>query len=242
MHPLDYFEQIYVINLPQRHDRRSEMAEQLRMIGLTWNSPGIRLFSAVRPDDPGGFPSIGTKGCFLSHLGVLRDAAKHGFERILLFEDDLNFVSDFPQRMNKTSARLAQEDWSFFYGGYAIEPMPAASADTTIIPVNASETITTAHFVGFRGDVIEETIGFLEQVLSRPPGHPDGGPMHVDGAYAWYRHLHPEKLTLLATPQLGYQRSSRTDIHALRWYDRTPLVRSAVNYLRKRKNSGRSAV
>ena len=60
--------------------------------------------------------------------------------------------------------------------------------------------------------------------------------MHVDGAYCWFRHAHPHFRTLLAVPELGYQRSSRTDIHDLRWFDRVPVAREAVAWLRQWRN------
>ena len=60
--------------------------------------------------------------------------------------------------------------------------------------------------------------------------------MHVDGAYNGLRRANPDFDTLLATPELGFQRASRTDIHALRWYDATPLVRNGVACMRWVKN------
>ena len=101
MHVLEYFQQIYVINLPHRRDRRLEMAEQLEKIGLSFDNPAVRLFAAFRPEDPGGFPNIGARGCFMSHLGVLQDARERKFERILIFEDDLNFYPDFTTRIDQ---------------------------------------------------------------------------------------------------------------------------------------------
>jgi len=60
--------------------------------------------------------------------------------------------------------------------------------------------------------------------------------MHVDGAYGWFRYEFPSKATWLAVPQLGYQRSSRTDIHPLQWFDRIPGIRWAIEWLRQMKN------
>ena len=34
---------------------------------------------------------LGAKGCFLSHLGVLKDAQLKQFKQILIFEDELRF-------------------------------------------------------------------------------------------------------------------------------------------------------
>jgi glycosyl transferase, family 25 len=239
MHALDYFEQIYVINLPHRHDRRKEMAEQLEKIGLSFDSPGMRLFEAIRPDSPDGFPSIGTRGCFLSHLGVLQDARKHNYSRILIFEDDLNFAPDFNERAGAVMAALQREDWSLFYGGFALKSSPVIQEGEVLLQATPGEFIQTAHFLAFRGSAIAEITNFLETVLSRSPGDPRGGPMHVDGAYCWFRFEHPSAITLMAVPELGYQRSSRTDIHSLRWFDQIPGIREAIGWLRRRKNKAK---
>jgi glycosyl transferase, family 25 len=70
--------------------------------------------------------------------------------------------------------------------------------------------------IGLQGTCIPMFAGFLRQVLDRPPGHPEGGPMHVDGAYTTFRRNHPEFMTLAAIPSLGHQRASRSDIYPLR--------------------------
>lgn len=239
MHALEYFQQIYIINLPQRHDRRREMAEQLKAIGLGFNSPFVRLFEAFRPDDAGGFPTIGARGCFLSHLGVFRDASARGFERILIFEDDLNFVSDFSTRAEEVVAALKREDWSVFYGSYSLKNAPPPEAGKSVVRAQPGDSIQTAHFIGFCGSTIREMKNYLEAVLQREPGDPRGGPMHVDGAYGWFRFEHPERITLIASEQLGYQRSSRTDIHSLRWFDRGPGIRQVMGWLRSQRNKSK---
>ncbi len=55
-------------------------------------------------------------------------------------------------------------------------------------------------------------VDYLEAMLQRPKGSPDGGPMHVDGAYSWFRRAHPEVAAYVCTPSVAQQRSSRSDI------------------------------
>ena len=81
---LDAFGSLYVINLPARTDRRRQFGQQLRRLGLSYASSAVNLFPAVRPDDPGGFPTLGTRGCFLSHLGVLATAAAANVDSIIV--------------------------------------------------------------------------------------------------------------------------------------------------------------
>jgi GR25 family glycosyltransferase involved in LPS biosynthesis len=214
------------------------MAEQLNMIGLSFKSTGVHLFEAVRPETPDEFPSIGARGCFLSHLGVLRDASNRRLDRILILEDDLNFVPEFSVRIGAVVAALERKDWSVFYGGYTLSTDLERKSTEELIHADPSLGVQTTHFIGLRGQAISEAVSYLERMLTRPSGDPGGGPMHVDGAYSWYRRAFPERLTLLATPQLGYQRSSRSDIYTLRWFDRTPGVLHAVAAIRKLRNLG----
>ena len=236
MHALEYFQQIYVINLPHRHDRRREMIEQLNAIGLSFDMTYVRLFEAVRPEASEGFPSIGARGCFLSHLGILRDACDRRFERILILEDDLNFAPDLNARIGNTVAELEKTDWSLFYGGYVANSLPQPEGTGGVVQLESTDLLSTTHFVGFRGPAVSEVVTYLENILSRPPGDPDGGPMQVDGAYYRFRRQFPAKITLASVPMLGYQRNSRTDIHSLRWFDRVPGIHQGVAWVRKMRN------
>lgn len=235
--PLDYFERIYVINLPARIDRQVEIAAQLKSIGLTLAEGRVELFAAVRPDAPEGFPSIGARGCFMSHLGVLRAAQSLGLQRVAIFEDDLDFAGDFNRRIQPLLEQLAGMDWSIFYGGYHLEQALPGHAHGELKEAQSDQLIGTTHFLVFQGEAIGAAVRYLEQILTRPAGDPAGGPMHVDGAYNWFRRANPQFKTLLAAPELGFQRASRTDIHDLRWYDRAPLVRDGVACLRWVKNA-----
>jgi GR25 family glycosyltransferase involved in LPS biosynthesis len=165
-------------------------------------------------------------------LAVLRDACEQGFERILILEDDVNFAEDFIVRMDEVKSALEHADWSIFYGGYVMKVLLRASGAEAVVSAEPAESIQTAHFIAFRGKAICDAVSFLDTLLTRPAGDPRGGPMHVDGAYNWFRNQFPSRVTLLSVSQLGYQRSSRTDIHVLRWFDRAPGIRSLVSVLR----------
>jgi glycosyl transferase family 25 len=234
-HPLALFRKIYVINLPSRDDRRREMQAQFQRIGLGLAAPLVELFPAIRPGDRGSFPSVGSRGCFLSHLGALQKAVGEDLDRILILEDDLNFSDDFMQRVPLVAERLRGDDWSMFYGGYRLD-RPVAGAQAGCAVLAAEDGVQTSHFVAFRGPVIAGLVAYLEAQLTRPAGDPRGGPMHVDGSYTWFRREHPQHSTLLAVPELGYQRASKTDVHELGLRDTAPVVRTAMAALRKLKN------
>lgn len=236
MNPLlQTFERIQVLNLPTRSDRRREMAEQLASIGLTLDEPGVMLFEAFRPSAPAGFRTIGARGCFLSHLAVLRQASEDGVESVLILEDDLNFAPDLRDTLGDRMRVLAQAPFDIFYGGYQIDrPVPPAVGGLARFAPDMP--VVTAHCIGLRGDAIGAAAAYLAAMLDRPAGSPDGGPMDVDGAYTWFRREHPSVATYAAVPELGYQRSSRTDIHDLGWHDTLPVVRDVMSGLRRARN------
>ena len=235
-HPLSTFDTTCIINLPARRDRRSEMQAQLQRIGVPQDAGDVAFFEAIRPSDAAGFPTVGTRGCFLSHLGVLEQALLHGHETVLILEDDLNFSPDFLQRIGRVSDALARSRWSIFYGGYSIEGPAATAQGGSISLIEAARSVGCTHFVAFRGAALRDLPAYLRAIMGRAPGHPEGGPMHIDGAYSRFRQQHPELQTMVAQPELGYQRASRTDIHSLRWYDDWPLIREGVDWIRKRRN------
>jgi hypothetical protein len=203
------------------------MAEQLARVGLAFTSPNVSLFSAVRPQESAGFESIGARGCFMSHLQILREAV--GLRSVLILEDDLDFVPRVNHLLGPAEAALPP-DWGIFYGGCVVDVQQTSGP---LMEIEPSMKIGTTHFVAFSGDVIGRVVTYLEAILERPQGHIDGGPMHVDGAYSRFRADHPDVRTFVAMPELGYQRPSRTDIHELKWFDRAPLVRSAVESVRR---------
>ena len=221
---IDYFDKVYIINLPHRADRREEIEVQLKKVGLVFNHPKVTLFNAIKPDEAGEFPSIGAKGCFLSHLGVLKDAQLKQFEQILIFEDDLDLSKNFIEYSEKALLSLIKIDWGIFYGDYRLfETMVSDNNPTKSI--GAEFRLDTTNFLGIKNSVISPLVDYFEQMLARPSGHPLGGPMHVDGAYNWFRKDFPAYTTIIATPKLGFQRSSDSDIADISWKNRLPFIK-----------------
>ena len=209
----------FVINLESRLDRRRSMDEQLRRVG--WND--VEFFKAVAPDSPGGFSSIGARGCFLSHLEVLRCA---NGRPLILMEDDLNFVDGFSSKW-RVSLEALPENWSIFYPAHIIE-----GDYRGMVELCATRPVLCTHFIAISAVAVPVVIKCLEAILSRAPGDPVGGPMHVDGAYSVIRRQNPTLRTFAFFPSLGYQRSSRSDITPST-LDSIPVLRSVIALTRK---------
>lgn len=235
---LSMVDRIVVINLAHRADRRREMAGQLARIGLSFDHPAVLRFDACSFDDPAGFPTTGTRGCFHSHLGVWRDAAARGDRSVLLLEDDLDFVPDIDAALPRFTAALERQDWTIAYGG-VLQWQPAATRTPPLTRAEPREPIMGGHCLAVRGPAIAALATYLAAIPGRPPGSPEGGPMHVDGAYGWFRAANPAFETWVATPDIGIQRASRTDIHALRWKDRTPGIRQLTALARRLRRAAR---
>jgi glycosyl transferase, family 25 len=200
------------------------MEAQLRHI--KW---GAQFFLAVRPPDAGDLASIGARGCFVSHLAVLKRAPLQN-DHAVTMEDDLNFSRAFSSVWPATFAALQSSDWSIFYPAHVLPDQPKGLS--LLAP---SQGVLCTHFMVIHKDVIATLIDGLETILSRPGGHPLGGPMHVDGAYSTLRSQNPELHTYVFSPSMGYQRPSRSDIVAPAVFDRILLLRPAVSALRKLK-------
>jgi hypothetical protein len=237
MNLIEHFQRCVIVNLPERDDRRREMNAELRQAGLSADGAHIRYFRAVRPIDAGEFPSLGARGCFMSHLGILKEAIRDDLDNILVMEDDLALdprVCAAPQAMLKA---FQEARWDFAYFGH----VEASDGRENPAWQETRAPLATTHFYALNRRVLRPLHDHLEACLQRPSGHPLGSPMHVDGAYSLFRLQNPDVITLMAAPSLGGQRSSRSDIFPNKWYDRMPLTRQLAGMARAIKNrSGRN--
>jgi glycosyl transferase, family 25 len=220
---------VYVINLERRTDRRREMESELARVG--WDAT---FFPAIEPTSSAGFASVGARGCFLSHLSVLKTARDAAVERLVILEDDVNFVRNFGEKWRWMETELAVVDWSVCYPGHAMGTLPQG-----ISALSPQTSVLCAHFMVINRRAINLIVEGLETILSRSAGHPLGGPMHVDGAYSTIRAQNPALNTYALFPTLGYQRPSRTDIRRGRWFDRLSVLQPAVKVMRRIKGVGR---
>jgi glycosyl transferase family 25 len=229
---LNFFDKSYIINLPERSDRCEQMKQELRMLGLSEPSERVVFFPAIKPTDRGEFPSIGARGCFLSHLDVLKEAKRQNLNHLLIMEDDLSFTGFLMKQQEIVVNELQRLNWDFAYLGHGLS-----------LPFNSkgifqaySEPLRLTHFLAINKKTIAQLVDFLEEILRRPSGHPEGGPMHVDGAYSTFRQRNPQVVTLIANPSLGFQRSSPSNVDGYKWFDKIPVFSHLFGKVRHIKN------
>lgn len=225
------FDRVYVINLPERVDRKREVAEQLGLVGLSFDDPFVELVAAHRPADRGDFESIGARGCFLSHLDVLDRAAKAGLNSILILEDDVNWTALAKSLSDEDIVMLKETGWQFLHGGSGHDGGWGA-ASLRLRPVPGEEGLMLSHFIGLRGPAIRQAADYLHAMLARPAGSPEGGPMHVDGAYCWLRKDHPDMAGYICEPSLARQRASRSNVSEAVGFRAIPVVARVLDVLR----------
>jgi glycosyl transferase family 25 len=235
---IEYFDRAYIINLEDRHDRREEVIQEFRQLGINVPNHSVRFYTAKRLTEKGPFPDIGTRGNFTSHRNVLRLAHQDRLRNVLVFEDDVSF-RDFNASLEaQILTHLARNAWDIVHFGYLLPSDTGLEGPL----VNFPKGVVGAHFYAVNGAFIDPLLQFMDQCEVRPPGHPDGGPMTADGALNHIRLLIPDMRVLLAVPSLAHQRSSRTDIHPTRIFDRIVILRPLIRRARAIKHKLRMTV
>jgi GR25 family glycosyltransferase involved in LPS biosynthesis len=101
----DFFDKVIVINLDRRTDRMEKLTPQLEKLDIQY-----KRFSAVDGKKLDIDPIVAG---LQSHLQVMKLIAG---QRVLILEDDAQFVEDFNEKFEKVMQTLP-EDWDIFYLG-----------------------------------------------------------------------------------------------------------------------------
>ncbi len=163
------FDLIRVINLPDRTDRYNEVTRQLQALGLEWKQGSVEVYAATRPTELAGFPSLGSRGCFMSHLGVLRDALHRGVENVLVLEDDCDVPSRNCAVVGEVALGLKNRDWQFVHLGH-IAPIAPPPAGTPPLLIEFTGHLQNLHMYGVHRSALAPLVEYLEGCLVRPPG------------------------------------------------------------------------
>ncbi|XP_034458439.1 procollagen galactosyltransferase 2 [Hippoglossus hippoglossus] len=129
------FDEIYLINLRRRQDRRDRMLFSLNELeidvkvvdavdGNALNSSDIKILGVdLLPGyyDPfsGRTLTKGEVGCFLSHYFIWKEMVDEQMDKALVLEDDVRFQANFKRRVLRLLEELKQVelDWDIIYFG-----------------------------------------------------------------------------------------------------------------------------
>lgn len=123
MHSINkYFDKVYWINTPRRHDRRTTMLKRLLESGIDAERSvaidGDLLRYMMTPENRENHRFY--VACLLSHLHVLNTAYESGYEHILILEDDVRIHKDSDQMFSTflETPIIKNNDWDMLYFGY----------------------------------------------------------------------------------------------------------------------------
>ncbi|NJL48523.1 MAG: glycosyltransferase family 25 protein, partial [Leptolyngbyaceae cyanobacterium SM2_5_2] len=227
----DIFAKTYIINLPERLDRKRGIERELKGIGSGLTPGKIELFPGVKPEDTKGFPTKGVLGCYLSHLEILKEARDQNLENVLVIEDDLAISKRFNRIAKQLSSRLESLEWGIVFLGffpykglklvdyYQSSSGQAESSKISLISSNYPTQGT--HFYAVNHKAYDRVIEFLEDLLEQRSNNPDlrekldlgeFDPAYIDTAYFLFKVKNPDINIFNVSPNLGWQRDTRSDV------------------------------
>ncbi|XP_077389885.1 procollagen galactosyltransferase 2 isoform X2 [Festucalex cinctus] len=129
------FDDIFLINLKRRLDRRSRMLKTMSALGLhatrsaavdgkalntsQLQALGIEMLPGYKDPYSGRVLTRGEIGCFLSHHSIWSQVVERGLQKVLVLEDDVRFEPRFKRRLQAIMDDVdkAQLDWDLIYVG-----------------------------------------------------------------------------------------------------------------------------
>lgn len=132
------FDEVYMINLVRRPDRRKKMELSAQELGLEFKywpavdgltfttdklkEMGIAAMTEFRDPFLERPITFGEIGCFLSHYNIWLEMMEKGLDMVMVLEDDVRFESDFNEKLEEVmqEARTLLEqgvEWDLMYIG-----------------------------------------------------------------------------------------------------------------------------
>ncbi|KAJ1966675.1 hypothetical protein H4R35_006935, partial [Dimargaris xerosporica] len=116
------FDEIYVINLKKRTDRKAQMLLQADFLGLQF-----KFTEAATPETMGFIPKHKKRlkgmsdfqlACWRSHMNIYLDIVERNLTSALILEDDVDLDLTLPRDIPRALAKLPPNDWDVFYVGH----------------------------------------------------------------------------------------------------------------------------
>lgn len=108
MSAFDYFDKIYCINLKRRPEKWESAIGEFNKLNIF---DRVERFDAIENKD-------GKRGCFESHMNVIKIAKEQNLKNVLIFEDDFAVLPRYnDKKFTKSIEFLKKQHWEFFYMG-----------------------------------------------------------------------------------------------------------------------------
>lgn len=179
----NYFDRIFLLNLKSRADRLEDSITELEKYKIPFE------WYEATPDNNG------EEGVYKSLTRIFREALANGWDRVLVFEDDVEIVhEDFNEIMDKCVKQLP-EDWEQFLLGCNLLCPSTGFQNKNLIKVQMSYALHAAAY----------SKSFMVQFLSLPKSLP------VDRMIALT--IMRNNKTYASYPMLCNQRLSKSSIN-----------------------------
>ncbi|XP_046845706.1 procollagen galactosyltransferase 1-like [Xenia sp. Carnegie-2017] len=127
------FDEVFVINLARRPDRRKKMKLSLQLLGINAtfvdgydgkrvsdeeiDNLGIQVLDGYADPYHGRPVTKGEIGCFMSHFLIWEKMVRENLKVVMLLEDDIRFELDFRKKLNNVMKEAQKLEWDFMYLG-----------------------------------------------------------------------------------------------------------------------------
>nr|XP_055058827.1 procollagen galactosyltransferase 2 isoform X3 [Misgurnus anguillicaudatus] len=129
------FNQVYLINLKHRADRKDRMLRSLEVLGIDvtitdavdgkalnlsqLKALGIEMLPGYKDPYSERVLTKGEVGCFLSHFNIWKKVVELQQQQVLVLEDDVRFQPDFKSRLSIIMEDVKQSglEWDLIYVG-----------------------------------------------------------------------------------------------------------------------------
>ncbi|KAG1973575.1 inactive glycosyltransferase 25 family [Pimephales promelas] len=146
------FDEIFLINLKRRSDRRERMLNTMAVLGIEatlvdavdgkslntsqLQALGIEMIPEYKDPYSGRVLTRGEIGCFLSHHFTWIQVVERGLRHVLVLEDDVRFEPRFKRRLQTVmeDVEKAQLNWDLIYVGR--KRMQVAQPEVSVEGVN----------------------------------------------------------------------------------------------------------
>jgi GR25 family glycosyltransferase involved in LPS biosynthesis len=105
------FSNRYILTLKEYTNRHLHFKEQFKNAGIE----SVKVIYGLKVLFKGCFKNTASRGITLTHLKVQKRALKELPAHVVIFEDDIEFVPNFKEKVEPILADLLKQDWDLFY-------------------------------------------------------------------------------------------------------------------------------
>lgn len=188
----DFFDKMFCINLDERIDRWEMCQKEFQKVGIL---DKVERFPAIKDVD-------GRIGIIKSNLEIVKYAKKNKLNNVLIFEDDVKFITDDTEgNLKKSLSQIGNLKWSLFYLGANTHNRLLKITSNLILIKNSY----AVHAMAYNKSVYDKFIKKFEG-MDRISRHSDILDVYLA------EEIQSKDVCLMTNPMLATQRNDYSDI------------------------------